>query len=149
MRRPKGKNLALKFTPTLEAFEKENLKSELLRPIIGTNAWVASYEDKNPTLTLNWNEVQEISSIRLFFDTDADHAMENVQMGHFDSAMPFCVKEYRILDENGMELFSTNSNHQTVNTILLPNSIQVKSLKIEMKHPSVYTPAALFGVIVY
>jgi hypothetical protein len=148
MRRPKGKNFALKFTPTLEAFEMSNLKSELLRPVVGTNAWVASYNDKNPTLTLSWNENQNITKIRLFFDTDADHAMENVQMGHHDSAMPFCVKEYKIYNDQNVLIFEKKNNHQTINEVVFAHLVETKSLRIELKHPSELTPAALFGIIV-
>lgn len=148
LRRPKGKNFALKFTPTLEAFEMSNLKSELLRPVVGTNAWVASFDDENPTLTLYWYEKQSISEIRLFFDTDYDHAMENVQMGHHDSAMPFCVKEYEIVDDKANVLFNTNTNHQTVNTITFKESIKTKALILKFKHPSELVPAGLFGIIV-
>ena len=148
LRRPKGKNFALKFTPTLEAFEMSNLKTELLRPVVGTNAWVASFEDENPTLTLSWDEYQSISEIRLFFDTDFDHAMENVQMGHFDSAMPFCVKEYEILDDTENIIYSTTTNHQTVNSIVLKDTIKTKALTLRFKHPSEQTPASLFGLII-
>jgi len=148
MRRPKGKNFALKFTPSLEAFEYSNLKNEILRPIVGTNAWVASLDDGSPTLTLTWDEIQTIDKIRLFFDTDADHAMENVQMGHYDSDMPFCVKEYEILNDKSEIVFSKKDNHQTINDIVFSQSLSTKSLTIKLQHPSVLTPAALFGLIV-
>jgi len=148
IRRPKGKNFALKFVPSLEAFKSANLKNEFLRPVIGTNAWVASLDDKTPTLALVWNKTQTINKIRLFFDTDADHAMENVQMGHYDSAMPFCVKEYKILNDKGMTIYSKTDNHQTINDIAFFQSINTLSLTIQFEHPSVLTPAALFGIIV-
>ncbi len=147
-RRPQGKNLAVKFEPALESFQVENLRSEILRPVIGTNAWVADMKDESPSVSLQWAKSERISEIKLFFDTDADHAMENVQMGHHDSAMPFCVKEYSIMDENGVVLYETKNNHQTVNHIQFPVAVQVNSLKITMQHPSVYTPAALFGLII-
>jgi hypothetical protein len=148
IRRPKGKNLAMKFSPALESFSSGNLRSELFRPVVESNAWVADMSDANPTITLQWENAQWISEITLFFDTDSDHAMENVQMGHHDSAMPFCVKEYRIFDENDVELYSSYNNHQTVNKIKLSNDQKVSQLKIEMKHPSNNTPAALFGIII-
>jgi len=147
-RRPQGKNLAMKFQPAIEAFEVENVRNEIFRPVISTNAWVADLLDENPTLTLKWSRKEWISEVKLFFDTDADHAMENVQMGHHDSAMPFCVREYSITDENGTVLYETSNNHQTLNYIKLSSPIQVSQLKIAMKHPSALTPAALYGVIV-
>lgn len=148
MRRPKGKNLAMTFIPALETFEFSNLKNEIMRPVIGTNAWVADFSDLNPTLTLTWDEVQTISQLRLFFDTDSDHAMENVQMGHFDSAMPFCVKEYKILNDKGVSIYSKVDNHQTINDIVFFQSISTMSLIIQFQHPSELTPVSLFGIIV-
>jgi hypothetical protein len=148
MRRPKGKNFALKFEPPLNAFESTNLNNEFFRPVIGTNAWVASLDDESPTLIFTWNQIQSIDKIRLFFDTDADHAMENVQMGHYDSFMPFCVKEYKIMDDKGDTIYSKVENHQTINDIDFTQSISTKRLIIQLQHPSVSTPAALFGIIV-
>jgi hypothetical protein len=148
MRRPKGKNFALKFSPALNAFESANLKNEFFRPVVGTNAWVASLDDLNPTITLKWNDIQTIEKIRLFFDTDADHAMENVQMGHYDADMPFCVKDYQILDDKGSIIYSTNTNHQTVNNIIFKESVKTKTLILKLKHPNELTPACLFGLIV-
>jgi len=148
MRRPKGKNFALKFSPALKGFESSNLRNEFFRPIIGTNAWVASLADESPTLTLMWNEIQKINKIRLFFDTDADHAMESVQMGHHDSIMPFCIKEYKILNDKGETIYLGTDNHQTINVIVFSKSISTISLTIQFQHPSALTPAAVFGVIV-
>jgi hypothetical protein len=148
MRRPKGKNFALKFSPALKGFESSNLRNEFFRPIIGTNAWVASLADESPTLTLMWNEIQKINKIRLFFDTDADHAMENVQMGHYDSAIPFSIKEYKILDDKDDVVYLKTDNHQTINNIFFSQSIITKELKIQLQHPSKLTPAALFGIII-
>ena len=148
IRRPKGKNLAMKFNPALESFSSVNLRSELFRPVVESNAWVADMNDANPTITLQWENAQWIKEITLFFDTDSDHAMENVQMGHHDSAMPFCVKEYEIMDDANNVIYSTNSNHQTVNSILLTNAIKTKALTFRFKHPSEQTPASLFGLII-
>lgn len=148
IRRPKGKNFALTFNPPLEAFPSNHLRTEFFRPVVESNAWVANFTDTNPTLSLNWEKTQWIKQIKLFFDTDADHAMENAQWGHFDSAMPFCVKEYEIIDDNGNVIYSTNSNHQTVNNIVFKESIKTKALNLKFKHPSEFVPVAVFGIIV-
>jgi hypothetical protein len=148
IRRPIGKNLAMTFTPALNGFEVENLRNEFFRPVIGSNAWVADFNDANPTLTIVWDTPQTVNQIRLFFDTDADHAMENVQMGHYDSAMPYCVKEYEIKDGNGDVIYSTDKNHQTINDVILSESIRTKSLVLTFRHPSELVPAALFGIII-
>jgi len=69
-------------------------------------------------------------------------------MGHYDAAIPFCVKEYQIKDDNGNLVYSTTSNHQTVNNIILTEPIKTNALVISMKHPSKLVPAALFGIVV-
>ena len=148
LRRPRGQNLAFSFQPPLQAFNSDNIRNELFRPVVGTNAWVADYTDKQPTLTLSWDTVQTIETIKLFFDTDTDHAMENVQMGHFDDIMPFCVKEYSIEDDKGNLIYLKNDNHQTINTIQFETKIQTKSLVIKLKHPGNQVPASLFGLTI-
>lgn len=147
-RRPQGKNLAMKFNPAIEAFNVENVRNEIFRPLVSANAWVADWQDENPTITLSWNSKEWISEITLFFDTDSDHAMENVQMGHHDSAMPFCVREYKITDENGDIIYQKSNNHQTINRIKLEQNRQISKMNVCMKHPSNITPAALFGIII-
>src|SRR5690606_13298648 len=42
-----------------------------------------------------------ISEIRIYFDTDFDHPLESTLWGHPESAIPFCVKRFRIKDESG------------------------------------------------
>jgi hypothetical protein len=148
IRRPKGKSMAMTFSPALEAFPSSNLRTEIFRPVIESNAWVADLNDTNPTITLHWEKVQWVKEIKLFFDTDYDHAMENVQMGHHDSAMPFCVKEYDILDDAENVIYSTAANHQSVNRIMLKDTIKTKTLTLRFKHPSELAPAAVFGIIV-
>jgi hypothetical protein len=147
-RRPIGKNLALNFSPALSAFSSDNLHNEVFRPVVGANAWVADKSDAKPTLSLSWDEVTTIKKVRLFFDTDADHAMENVQMGHYDSAMPFCVKSFEIVDDKGAVVYQTSDNHQTVKDVIFETPLQVTSLSIRLDHPSDLVPAALFGLIV-
>ncbi len=148
LRRPKGKNIAMKFEPSIEAFEAENVRNEILRPLVGTNAWVADPNDPNPTLTLRWEKKVWISQIKLFFDTDADHAMENVQMGHYDSAMPFCVREFEVTDDQGNLLHTESNNHQTVRRIQLKQNLETRLITVRMKHPLLNTPAALFSIAI-
>ncbi len=145
-RRPIAKNLALTFEPAIEGFDSENLRTEIFRPVVNSNAWIADFNDENPTLRIEWDKKEQISEIALFFDTDADHAMENVQMGHYDSSMPFCVKEYKIFDDEGNTLYHTTSNHQTINKISFSEGVTTKAIVIELQHPSDLTPASLFGV---
>jgi hypothetical protein len=145
-RRPIGKNLALSFEPPIEGFNPGNLRTEIFRPVITSNAWIADFNDENPTLSIEWDKKELVSEITLFFDTDADHAMENVQMGHHDSAMPFCVREYRVSDDQGNVLYQTTTNHQTINRILFSDTLITKTIIIELKHPSALTPASLFGI---
>lgn len=148
MRRPKGRNLAACFNPPIQSFNAENLRNEFFRPVSSSNAWVADLEDNNPTLTLTWDIAQTISKLRLFFDTDSDHAMENVQMGHHDSIMPFCVKNYIIKDAESNVIYEKTDNHLTVNDVILDKRVVTNQLTISFQHPSDKVPAALFGLII-
>ena len=148
-RRPEGHNVAFKLNPSLNKFGKENIKSGVYRPVNEPNAWVAAKEDKAPGLQIAWDEAQIIQRIELFFDTDYDHPMESVLMGHPEDVMPFCVRNYTIKDDLGKVVFEKKGNYQTLNTIVLDKAITTKHLTITLEHPSENVPVALFGVRCY
>lgn len=147
-RQPEGKNFAMRFSPALTGFGTAQLRTNYFRPYITVNGWVAAPEDASPELTIHWAEVQTVSRIRLFFDTDADHAMENVQMGHHDSVMPCCWTDYTLQDDNGVELGHTEHNHQSIDTFEFDNPKQFKGLRIRFRRTGTQTLPALMGVII-
>jgi hypothetical protein len=147
-RRPGGKLLAAEFNPSIKAFGAEQLRTGYNRPFIQSNAWVAKKDDVCPSLTLTWNAKQTIRTIQLHFDVDYDHAMESVQFGHHDSAMPYCVRAFRILDDRGRVLHNESDNHQGLYTIQLDDAVQTSVLRIEILETRV-APAALFSVRCY
>jgi hypothetical protein len=148
-RRPNGQNIALKFDQPIAVFQAENIRNGIARPTHQPNAWVADFDDKNPHLTLNWNEKQRISSIELGFDSDFDHPLESVLMTHPETVSPFCVQNYRVFDDLNTLVFEKKGNYQSRNTIQFEKPIFTKSLKIEVEHPSVNTPASVFEVRCY
>ncbi|MBD0402015.1 FAD-dependent oxidoreductase [Flammeovirga sp. EKP202] len=146
-RRPEGQNIAMQLKTPLFIGKKENLESGVTRPVQSTNAWIAALDDAYPTLTLEWEEVQEISSIKLFFDADLDHAMESTQFGHPESIVPYCVESFRIKDETGKCLFQTVSNHTTLCDVKLDQPVKTSKLVIELDRKDSRIPVALFDVI--
>lgn len=148
-RRPKGENFALCLEPALACFGVANLTNGLARPVCSPNAWVASLDDRAPTLTLAWQSPKKIARIVLSFDTDFDHPMESVQMGHPERDMPFCVRCYRIRNAAGDVLLAVDDNHQTRREHVLPSPVETDRLLLELVHPSSLVPAALFEVRVY
>lgn len=148
-RRPEGHNLAIQVAPGLSKFNAENIKSGVYRPTIAPNAWVAELADPMPSLNLKWDKEQKISTMELFFDTDYDHPMESVLMGHSENVMPFCVRDYQIEDGKGNIIHTKEGNYQTKNTILLKEPVFTNCITITFKHPSQNTPAAIFSVKCY
>ena len=147
-RRPNGQNLAFSISPALELYKGENLCNGFVRPYLGTNAWAADLNDSEPKITLEWDEMKEINSIKLFFDTDYDHAMESSLMGHPESVMPFCANKFKIYDQNGTVIHSTTANHQTINTILFAESIHTNKLTIAFEPLSRDIPVSLFEIFI-
>lgn len=147
-RRPNGQNLALSVSPALELYSEENVCNGFVRPYLGTNAWAAELTDSQPKITFEWNEVKEINSIKLFFDTDYDHAMESSLMGHPESVMPFCARSYKIKDQNGTVVYETKDNHQTIISIVLPESLKTKTLTIEFEPSNREIPVSVFEVFI-
>lgn len=148
-RRPDGHNLALLVEPALRPFGVEQIKTGVYRPTTAPNAWVASLEDAAPELKINWEAPQKIRYIDLFFDTDYDHPMESVLMGHPEDVMPFCVRNYKIVDEKGHIIFEKEGNYQSMNRIELDRPITTSALTIVMERPSENVPASLFSVRCY
>lgn len=148
-RRPEGKNFALAIHPSLDLFSAAQVTNGIPRPTSGPNAWVADFDDGKPALTLRWNVPQTISRIELAFDTDFDHPMESVLMGHPEREMPFCVKHFRILDASGNVLAECADNHRTRGTIRLASAVVTDRLTIECLASHGTAPAALFEVRCY
>jgi len=148
-RRPAGENIALKFTPALSVFNVGNLVNGISRPTNQPNAWVADFDDEKPVLTLAWKTAQKINRIELSFDTDFDHPMESVLMTHPENVMPFCIQNYKILDETGNVLFEKRGNYQTRNIIRLQQPVMTKELKIQFEKSSADIPVSLFEVRCY
>jgi len=149
LRRPGGKNFAIAVTPALAVFGPENAVNGWNRPTRQPNAWVAAPDDPHPTLTLCWDQPQAIGRVELAFDTDFDHPLESVLMGHPERVVPFCVQRYRLRDGAGTLLAACDDNHQTRNTIRLPAPVTTDRLVLELDHPGPAAPAALLEIRCY
>jgi len=151
-RRPGGSNLAIHVDPPLRVFGAENVTNGIARPYMQPNAWVAAIDDPAPRLTLDWGRERTISRVELSFDTDFDHPMESVLMGHPERDMPFCVKHYRIRDAACRLLFECTDNHQTRNTVRLDPPVTTTALRLEIVEThgaSMKIPAAVFELRCY
>lgn len=145
-RRPEGQNIAMRISPSLNVFGKQNLSSPINRPVEKPNVWVADFADKKSQINLNWKEFVSVQKITIFTDSDFDHPMESVQWGHFDSRMPFCIDKISVYDENNTLLASNLDNHQTKIEFILPSAIQTKKLTFEVNNSSEHIPVSLFGI---
>lgn len=146
LRRPYSYNLALQFSEPMELFSVDGLKNAYKRPYIGTNAWSADPQDKNPQVSVSWKDVQEIKRVVLFFDNDHDQAMEPIQHGHYDNIMPQCVRSYRIYDASGCIVYESKENHLGVNEIKFSAPVYTDKLSIELDHAP-QASATLFHII--
>jgi hypothetical protein len=148
-RRPGGKNLALAIDPPLAGFAPENVRNGVDRPTDGANAWVASPDDPSPTLTLEWPEPVTIARVELGFDTDFDHPLESVLMGHAEAVSPFCVPAGNLRDDRDRIVASFDQNHLSRVTIDLPQPARTRRVTLELMPPASGAPAALFAVRCY
>ncbi len=144
-RRPGGKNMAMSFEPPINTFSAENLKRWPNRPTETSNAWVASFEDESPWIEMTWDQPLPVGRIVLFTDTDYDHPMESVLMGHPESEMPYCVPSGRVFDESGNELARFEHSHQSRVELVL-DGLPRKRLRIEIDRRFPDVPASLFRV---
>jgi hypothetical protein len=167
-RRPGGKNLAVQIDPPLAVFGAGNLTNGFARPTNAPNAWVADFAHEQPVIRLAWEKPQTIARIELSFDTDFDHPMESVLMGHPERVMPFCVREVlvaqgarvpvlagggpadRNLSHDTEQLLAeVTQNHQSRRTIRFSQPVVTDCLELRLVAPSADVPAALFEVRCY
>jgi len=148
-RRPEGHNLAFSVEPALDCWGPSHISNGLARPTTGANAWVADPGDPAPSLQIEWDMPKAIRRVVLKFDTDMDHPMESVLMTHPETVMPFCVRNYQILDEEGKEVYRKEDNYQTINTIDFATPVTTRRLTVVVEHPSAETPAAVFEILCY
>ncbi|MBW7892236.1 MAG: FAD-dependent oxidoreductase [Chitinophagaceae bacterium] len=147
-RRPAGQNIAMKICPALELYQSRNLMNGYTRPYIGTNAWVADLNDPFPEIEIKWNDEKSINRVILFFDTDFDHPMESSLLGHKEDVIPFCVRNYTLLDDKDNIIFKKSGNYQTINRIEFDHPVMASSVRIQCEHPSKNIPASLFEIII-
>jgi len=167
-RRPAGKNLAIKIEPPLEVFGAQNLTNGFARPTNQPNAWVADFAQEQPVIRLAWDKPQTIARLELSFDSDFDHPMESVLMGHPERVMPFCVREVAVgisakvrelaghshgsranSSDTERLIFQMVENHQSRQIIRLKTPITADVLELRLVAPGANVPAALFAVRCY
>ena len=148
-RRPGGQNLALTIDPPLDSFSPEAVVAWPERPTCGANAWLAAPDDPRPTLRVAWDAPQRVGRVELSFDTDFDHPMESVLMGHPERVAPFCVRHYRLLDADGRVLAEVTDNHTTRVSHRYDPPLTTTALTIELLASHGPAPAALFGLRCY
>jgi hypothetical protein len=146
IRRPEGKNLCIAMKLSDDVFGVDNIRNGIDRPVSYPNAWVADPTDIAPSVTMEWERKQEIGAIEICFDTDFDHPMESVLMGHPENVMPFCVTSFSVEDENGNTLWLVQDNHQTIRRFTLAEKICTQKLTFRFEHPSKNVPAAVFAI---
>ncbi len=147
--RPGGKLPAFRAEPGIAVFGASNVVNGVARPTTGPNAWLPDLDDGDPWLEMRWDEEQEIRQIDLSFDTDFEHAMATVLVGHPERAMPFCVKELTVTDGDGRTVAGIRDNHQTRRRIVLSRPVRTKLLRLEALRANGDCPPAVFEVRCY
>ncbi len=145
-RRPAGKNLAMKISPAIDCFAAENVLNGIARPVSGPNAWVA--KSQKGKLTLSWDKPKKISQIYITFDSDYDHPLEQILMGHPENAVPFCARDFTVKDAEGNTLCAQKDWHNALKVIKLEKPITTKAISIDIKS-TWGAPAAIFEVRAY
>jgi hypothetical protein len=147
-RRPAARNLAVSIEPALKLFGGENVVNGIARPWCGVNAWVPARDDARPSLRLAWSEPQAIREIEISFDTDFDHPMESVLMGHLERVMPACVTEFEICAAGTGVLARVAENHQTRWALRMEKPVVTRELSIAVLASGPALPA-IFEVRCY
>lgn len=112
-RRPIARNLAVTVSPAVCCYAPSLVINGWARPWCGANAWAPARDDREPWLRLTWDKPRTLNSIEITFDTDFDHPMESVLMGHPERVMPGCATSFALRTAEGCTVATVNENHQT------------------------------------
>jgi hypothetical protein len=140
-RRPAAQMLAIEVSPPLSLFAPENVVNGIARPWCGANCWIPDSADPQPRLRLSWPTAQRISTVEITLDTDFDHPMESVLMGHPEHIMPACVRSFDLCDGSGALLASVRENHQTRRLIHFDSPIMIRELCLILRQWGPAAPA--------
>jgi hypothetical protein len=145
-RRPKGENIAMNISPALDCFSAQNLINGFTRPYIQPNAWVAGVDEVEPVITLSWDKMQTVKSLRLFLDSDFDHPMESSQYGHPEDIIPFVVRDFSVYNEKEELLYEVKNNHQTMVNLFNEAEKHCQKLIIRLKRNHEHVPVSIFQI---
>ena len=147
-RRPGGKNLAMNVRPAITGFGPNQLTTGPARPTNAANAWIAALDDSTAYVCLRWDVSQTMGRVEVSLDTDFDHPMESVLMGHPESVVPLCVPSMRFFDAAGKLLAEVVDNHQTRVVVPLP-ATETNELRIEFDRRQHNIPVSAFRIRVF
>jgi hypothetical protein len=131
-RRPEARDIALVIHPPLRAFDASQVTNGITRPANAVNGWVPQVEDREPWLRFSWPQPQTIHSIQIAFDTDFEHPMESVLMGHPECAIPSCVRCFRVSTGEGVILAEVSEHHQSRWRLELPEALNTSAILVEI-----------------
>jgi hypothetical protein len=144
-RRPAARNLAIRISPPIRCYEPALVINGWARPWCGVNAWAPADDDKSPSLRFSWDTPQSLRTIELTFDTDFDHPMESVLMGHPERVMPGCVTEFELHTVEGETIAHVSGHHQTHWCTMLAEPLTTRGLELRiLSHGP--APPAIFEV---
>lgn len=138
----------MNIQPAITDFDIKNIINGFTRPSIKSNAWIAALEDEYPELILSWSSQQTVKGVTLYFDTDFDHPMESVQMGHPESRIPFCIRNFKLLDEKKNLIAEVTDNYQTICRINFSKSMKLNQLVLQMERSENNIPCSLFQIYI-
>jgi hypothetical protein len=147
-RRPAARNLAISASPPIRCYEPSLVANGIARPFDGANAWAPAGDDPVPWLRISWPQPQTITKIEIVFDTDFDHPMESVLMGHPERVMPGCVRKFEVRTVEGVALAFVGEHHQTRWHLSLPNAVITCGIELVI-HERGLAPPAIFEVRCY
>ncbi len=133
-RRPGASLWAMRFSTPMRIYSAERLHGGYQRPFIGANCWAVEYHEGNPEyIKLRWQRKQKLSRLMLALDSDHDHPMESVQLGHGSRVSPFLPRALLIKDDCENVLASFTDIHNSRIDLKLKKPVLTSSISIEIQ----------------
>ncbi|MCS3844457.1 FAD-dependent oxidoreductase [Microbacterium sp. AK031] len=119
----RGTTPRLRLSPGTEAYSERKAVGGYQRFYGGPNMWVSQAGDDQRSLTLEWDEPQDVRSIRLVFDDDTDVELNTLHHHRTpDRVFPELVRDYVLEARSGSEWnelarVEANRRRQRVHTV--------------------------------
>jgi hypothetical protein len=144
-------NLCFKTDPVQDVFGPRNVTNGYARPFGLPNAWVSDGINESEWIEIEFDQPQSVDTLILYFDSNLDCEIFNINRKMGTNTMPAVVKDYRVHynhQDKLRKLMEVRDNYQRVNKLQF-KEINTDKIRIEFTATNGSPDVRLYEVRVY